>query len=72
MVFCYKYHSDLLWENCSCDWENFWRLKAENLQKFEIPRTIFSNTERSEHFLKQNYLLTQKNCKYVGGKVGKI
>ena len=27
------------------------RLKAENFQKFEITRTIYSNSERSEQFL---------------------
>ena len=33
--------------------KNFWnsRLKAENLQNFEITRTIYSNSERSEQFL---------------------
>ena len=37
--------------------KNFWnlRLKAE---KIEISRTIYSNTERSEQFLKQNSFLT--------------
>ena len=32
-------------KNCSSDGENFWnlRLKAENLQNFEITRTIFGN-----------------------------
>ena len=30
------------------------RLKAENLQNFEITRTIYSNSERSDQFLKQN------------------
>ena len=40
-------------KNCSSDREkNFWnlRLKAEYLQ-FEITRTIYSNSERSEQFL---------------------
>ena len=33
--------------------KNFWnsRLKAENLQNFEITTTIYSNSERSEQFL---------------------
>ena len=41
--------------------KNFWnlRLKAENLQKFFlITRTIYSNSERSNQFLKQIAFLT--------------
>jgi len=34
------------------------RLKPENLQIFEITRTIYLNSERSEQFLKQNAFLT--------------
>ena len=37
----------------SNDLENFWnsRLKAKNLQIFEITRTIYSNSESSQQFL---------------------
>ena len=40
-------------KNCSSDRKNFWnsRLKAKNLKIFEITRTIYSNSERSEQFL---------------------
>ena len=54
MVFCYKNCSDLLWEKFVLVIEkNFWnsRLKAENFQIFEIIRTLYSNSERSEQFL---------------------
>ena len=38
---------------CVSDPEKLWnsRLKAENLKIFEITRTIYQNSERSEHFL---------------------
>ena len=54
MVFCYQNCSDLLWEKIVPVIEkNLWnsRLKAKNLQKFEIARTICSNSERPEQFL---------------------
>ena len=54
IVFCYQNCSDLLREKIVLVIEkNFWnsRLKAENLQIFEITRTIYSNSERSEQFL---------------------
>ena len=40
-------------KNCSSDREKIWnlRLKAKNLQNFEITRTICSNSESSEQFL---------------------
>ena len=40
--------------------KNFWnsRLKAENLQNFWDHSTIYSNSERSVQFLKQNYFLS--------------
>ena len=40
-------------KNCSSDRENFWnsRLKARIPKIFEITRTIYSNSERSEQFL---------------------
>ena len=49
--------SDLLWENVIE--KNFWnsRLKAENL---EITRTIYSNSARSEQFLKQTF-----SCRFL-------
>ena len=44
-VFCYQ--------NFLVIEKNIWnsRLKAENLQNFEITRTIYSNSERSEQFV---------------------
>ena len=54
MVFCYQNCFDLLWEkNVLVNEKIFWnsRLKAENLQSFEITRTIHSNSERSEECL---------------------
>ena len=54
LVFCYQKFSDLLWEKIVLVIEkNVWnsRLKAENLQIFEIIRTIYSNSERSEQVL---------------------
>ena len=53
MVFCYQNCSDLLWEKIVLVIEkNFFnsRLKAENLQNFEITRIIYSNSERSGQF----------------------
>ena len=55
LVFCFQNCPDLLWEKktCSSYWEK--RLKCEAKgQNFEITRTIYSNSERSEQFLKQN------------------
>ena len=54
MVFCYQNCSDLLLEKIVLVIEkNFFnsRLKAENLQNFEITRIIYSNSERSGQFL---------------------
>ena len=61
LVFCYQNCSVLLWEKIVLVIEkNFWnsRLKAENLQNFEITRTIYLNSERSDQFLKQEAFLT--------------
>ena len=57
MVFCYQNCSDLLWEKIVLVIEkNFWnsKLQAENVQNFEIIRTFYSSSERSEQSLKQN------------------
>ena len=54
LVFCYQNCSDLLWEKIVLVIEKkIWnsRLKAENCKIFEITRTIYSNSERSEQFL---------------------
>ena len=54
MVFCYQNCSDLLWEEIVLAIKkNFGnsRLKAKNLQIFEITKTIYSNSERWEKFL---------------------
>ena len=54
MVFCYQNCSDLLWENCSSDREKLLKFEAEGREfakEFEITRTIYSNSERSEQFL---------------------
>ena len=53
--FCYQNCSDLLWEkNCSSDWEKTfenWDWRPRICKHFEITRTIYSNSERSEQFL---------------------
>ena len=54
MVFCYQNCSDLLWKKIVLvNEKNVWnlRLKAKNLQNFEITRIIYSNSERAEQFL---------------------
>ena len=54
MVFCYQNCSGLQWEKIGLEFQkNFWnlRLKAENLQNFEIIRTIHSQSGRSDQFL---------------------
>ena len=54
MVFCYQNCSDLLLEKIVLVIEKKIfnsRLKAENLQNFEITRIIYSNSERSGQFL---------------------
>ena len=55
MVFCYQNCSDLLREkNCSSNREKLLKFEAEGREfakKFEITRTIYSNSERSEQFL---------------------
>ena len=48
-------------KKCSWDREFFFRnsgLKVQNLHIFEITRSIFLNSERSEQLLKQNTFLT--------------
>ena len=51
MVFCLQNCSDLQWEKIVLvNEKNFWK-------KFEISRTIFSNSEKSVRFLKQNSFL---------------
>ena len=50
IVFCSQNCSDPLWEKKILVIEkNFWnkRMKAKNLQIFEVTRTIYSNSERS-------------------------
>ena len=55
MVFCFQNWSDLLWEKIgSSDWEKLLKFEAEGWEFaliFEITRTIYSNSERSEQFL---------------------
>jgi len=54
LVFFNQNCSDLLWQKIVLlNEKKFWnlRLKVENLQKFEITRTIYSNSESSEQFL---------------------
>ena len=41
-------------KKCSGDREKLLKFKAKKLQKNEITRTIYSNSIRSEQFLKQN------------------
>ena len=57
MVICYQDFSDLLWEKIVLVMEkNFWNSRICKI--FEITRTIYSNSQRSEQFLKQNVFLT--------------
>ena len=62
MVFCYQNCSDLLWEkNCSSDREKLFEIRGWRpriCKFFEITRTIYSNSERSEQFLEQKNFLT--------------
>ena len=61
MVFCDQNCSDLLWEKTVLVIEkNIWnsRLKGKNCKIFEITRTIYSNSERSEQFLVTECFLT--------------
>ena len=54
LVFCFQNWSYLLWQKkCFSDREKLWNssLKADNLQFFEITRTIYSNCKRSEQIL---------------------
>ena len=46
---------------CSCDQEKLLKFEAEG-REFEITRTIYSNSKRSEQFLKQNVFLT---CSWI-------
>ena len=49
MVFYYQNCS--VRKNCSSDREKLLKFDAEFCKLFEITRTIYSNSERSEHFL---------------------
>ena len=57
-VFCFENCSDLLWEQIVLVIENkFCTFEAEGQEfekKFDSTRTIYSNSERSVQFLKQN------------------
>ena len=50
MVFCFQ--------NCSSDRENIRGWRPRICKRFDITGTIYSNSERSEQFLKQNVFLT--------------
>ena len=56
MAFCYQNGSDLLWEKkCSSDQEKLLKFEGRSREictNFEIPRTIYSNSERFVQFLK--------------------
>ena len=61
LVFCYQNCSDLLWQKIVLEIEkNFWnsRLKPRICKIFEITRTIYSNSERSEQCLETECFLT--------------
>ena len=61
MVFCFENCSHLFMKKCSNDQENLFanlRLKTKNLNSFYITGTIYSKSERSEHFLKQSAFST--------------
>ena len=59
MVFCYQNCSNLLWEKIvlHSDWEKLLKFEAEG-REFEINRTIYSNSERSEQVLVTDAFLT--------------
>ena len=50
MAFCFQ--------NCSSVWENLLKFEAEGQKFAKILRSIYSNSERSDQFLKQNVFLT--------------
>ena len=54
--------------------KNFWnsRLKAENLKFFEITRTIYSSSERSEQFLVTECFLTCSWKFLISNKLEKL
>ena len=56
MVFCYQNWSHLLWERVVLLIEKKWRLRI--CKFFEITRTIYSNSERSDQFLETDFFLT--------------
>ena len=55
IVFCYQNCSDLLWEKIVLEWLrktfDIWGWSPRIFNIFEITRTIYSNSERSEQFL---------------------
>ena len=54
LVFCFQNCSDLLWEKIVPVIEkHFWNSR-QKANIFEITRTIYSNSQRSDQFLKQN------------------
>ena len=68
-----------VWKKCSSYQENFWnsRLKAKKLKFFEITRTIYSNSERSEQFMVTEcffnlFLLTPNKLEQSEFKMEKI
>ena len=54
MVFCYQNCSDLLWEKIVLVIEKNWGWRPRIFKIFEVTRTIYSNSERSEQFLVNN------------------
>ena len=67
MVFGYQNYSDLLWEKIvqvieKDLWIGGWRPGI--CKSFEITKTIYSNSERSEHFGKQNAFSTC-SCRFL-------
>ena len=56
MVFCYKNCFDLLWEKIVLVIKKSWRPRI--FKNFEITRTIYSSSERSEQFLVTDWFLT--------------
>ena len=65
MLFCYQTCSHLLWEkSVLVIKKKFWGWRQRICKFFEITRSIYSNSERSVQFLKQNAFLTC-SCRFL-------
>ena len=75
MVFCYRNCSELLWEKIVLAFEENFRnlgLKARICKNFEITRTIYSSSEKSEQFLVTECFFVSKRLEQLEFKLEKI